>query len=93
MAAQTGNAEATIFLINKGANVNQPDNYGNIPLHLVKGQYRSTVAQYLLAAGSNINSENRDSETPLCLAIKQGYLDLIDILLDNGPVENRSTFY
>lgn len=62
------------FLIEKGANVNIPNNNGNSPLHTIckkridKIEYN--IIELLLQKGADVNAQNNDGQTPLHLIME-----------------------
>jgi ankyrin repeat protein len=72
------------FLINKGANINIPDNDGEVPLHKIIRDGNSNFINLLLQKGAIIDFANYEGETPLNLACKLGKLDAIKTLVENN---------
>ncbi len=62
IAAQYNQFELAKLLIDKGANIDTKDSYGNTPLHSVR---KIEIAKLLVENGADVNSRNRDRETPL----------------------------
>jgi ankyrin repeat protein len=72
------------FLISKGANPLATDINGNNALHrIAKYNPHIPLAQILLDAGLDPDAKNKFKKTPRKLAIKKGYLDLVE-LFDDG---------
>ncbi|MFH1715551.1 MAG: ankyrin repeat domain-containing protein [Elusimicrobiota bacterium] len=62
-----------------------PDNNGNLPMHNAAGAGNSAVAEYLLERinfKKFTNAQNADGRTPLMLAIMNGRINVIHLLLD-----------
>ena len=52
-------------LVSEGADVDQPDGWGNTPLHFACNSGDFELANLLLSLGANPNAENREGYTPL----------------------------
>ncbi len=62
----------------------QDPSTGNTPLHeAVKSRYIKTI-RCILAAGSPVNTRNIKDESPLCVALKRGDLNIASELISNG---------
>ncbi len=59
------------------------DSEGNTALHVAVAYGQFNHMRLLLKGGANPNLINRDKETPLVLAIKNGHIPFIDPLLDS----------
>lgn|GEM_PF-2622815 len=59
-------------LIQAGADINAPDNYGNTPLHMAVERKSYQLLRWLLDRGAmgSINAKNRQGESPLHMAAK-----------------------
>ncbi|XRA96414.1 hypothetical protein NFJ02_01g41220 [Pycnococcus provasolii] len=71
-------------LIEKNANVNKQDKYGDTPLHLAAGNGYHNICKLLVENNANINQPNNKGNTPLHLAAEERHIDVIEILLDGG---------
>jgi ankyrin repeat protein len=102
-AAREGDLESAKILLDAGANVNQPTNYGWTPLLIAANNRHYRLASYLIEQGANVNLANKGDWTPLYLAtdnrnIEGGdfpvpkpdmdNLEFIKILLDHGAQPN-----
>lgn len=88
-ALEKNNVQIMHFLIEIGTNVNQIDEYGNTPLHILTEKNIFDSAQLLLTVpGIDINLKNIMKYTPLDLAVRypllKGTRD-IALLLLNDP--------
>ncbi|XP_064482060.1 uncharacterized protein LOC135394918 [Ornithodoros turicata] len=84
IAARTKGAdECAELLIKSGANVNEKEANGEIPLHFAarEGHLKSTKA--LLADNSVADLLNKDGESPLHVAVKNCHFPVADALLDH----------
>ena len=65
MAVQNGHTEVAELLIDKGADVNKPDNAGATPLWIAAHKGHTATAQLLISVGANVNQAEIDGTTPL----------------------------
>lgn len=83
-AARNNNVAQAEALIAQGCDINEPDLWGQMPLHYaVKNGYESFV-HLLCSKGANINAKNQDGNTPLSLAAFHGYRDVVSLLCKTG---------
>ena len=100
-AAAAGCPEVAQILLEHGADVDLPDNKGQIPLHLVStsnvrnvfgirkhGHERFILAKLLLERCGDVNKQDVKGETPLHLASYHGQLEVSQLLLDHGATAN-----
>ncbi|XP_008538585.2 ankyrin repeat domain-containing protein 53 [Equus przewalskii] len=68
--------------------VNLPTNNGQTPLHLVIHRDNKTMAlpciHYLLKQGAALNTRTCNGSTPLHLAAREGLLNCVEVLVQNG---------
>ena len=84
IAAEKGNIDVAMFLIENGANVNVADANGNTPLvFIINKTGNPKVTQRLLAKGASVNAQNRTGETALMYAAWHGYSAIVQLLLEN----------
>jgi ankyrin repeat protein len=76
-ACSFGQAEFTRQLVQSGAAVSIKDTNGNTALHLAA---TPEVATLLLNAGANLNQMNRNNETPLATALRDGRPSVLSVL-------------
>ncbi|KAH7928125.1 ankyrin, partial [Leucogyrophana mollusca] len=60
-----GSIRITEHLIDKGAEVNQPDGSRWTPLHIAVSAGHTEVVEALVGAGANVNQKNDKDITPL----------------------------
>ncbi|KAJ8945242.1 hypothetical protein NQ318_016662 [Aromia moschata] len=85
-AACRGHQDILLLLINSGANVNAIDSDKNMPLHFACSNGHENCVKGLIYSSAEVelNIGNFFGDTPLNLATKWGYLDIVKILLENG---------
>jgi ankyrin repeat protein len=84
MAAQTGQTEICLFLLEKGANVNM-NRRGATALHMA-ALYggKTALILLLLDKGADINARTGNGHTPLNLAVIGKQKEIANLLLDRG---------
>ena len=102
-AAREGDLESARALLDAGANVNQPSEYGWTPLLTAVNNRNYQLAKLLIERGADVNLANKGGWTPLYLAtdnrnIEGGdypvpkpdmdHLELIELLLQKGANAN-----
>lgn len=75
--------ELTRWLVNKGTSVDEPDSYGDTPLHARAAHWHGNLA-ILLELGANIEATNHSLETPLHKAASVGNAKNVELLLAHG---------
>ncbi len=72
------------MLLDKGANVNAKDAFGNTPIFLaVEKKDRETI-KLLIEKGANVTIKNNAGETPFTAAARNGDLETIKLLMTKG---------
>lgn len=79
---KTHNIDVIKYLIDKGANVNQEDNFGNIPLSYCL--WNLHLAKLYIDNGSDINKCNKGGDPLLFIALWEGKKNVIDYLLNRS---------
>lgn len=73
----------TRWLASKGASVDEPDSYGDTPLHARAAHWQGNLA-ILLELGANVEATNHRLETPLHKAASVGIVKNVELLLAHG---------
>ncbi|XP_046365594.2 ankyrin repeat domain-containing protein 17-like [Haliotis rufescens] len=85
MAACHGHRDVFEFLVSKGANVSQVDDYGDNILHWACRGGHFGMVRYLLSEYSlDINSRGKYGSTPLMKAASDGHRDVFEFLVSKG---------
>ena len=72
-------------LIEKGKDLNQPDQFGNFPLQYAVGDLGDVeLARALLDKGASPNCRNQSGQFPLMQAVLRGDDELVTLLLSRG---------
>ena len=71
-----------LFLLDKGAQVNERSNAGEVPLMRAVTQNRIDVAHLFIHRGADVNSRNNDGHTPLMFAARHGHADIGRLLIE-----------
>lgn len=92
--------DSVLYLIEKGANVNEVDDTGISALHRAASNNHYEVIKILLSNGANPNTKTMKDYTPLMHACAGGNEQIIEILLKYGAdstvvdkVNNKSTLH
>ncbi|MEW6527858.1 MAG: ankyrin repeat domain-containing protein [Spirochaetota bacterium] len=81
----TININTMKFLISKGANINQVDNFGNIPLAYCLWSY--DLSKMYIDNGANINNVNKEGYPLLFMALLEGENNVIVYLINNSKLK------
>ena len=82
-ACRKGQVEVAMALIDKGADVNARDKYGNTSLHLALRKVHTEVAMALIDKGADIYIKNMHQRTPQCT---QEMKDLFNSIWRSTPL-------
>ena len=83
-AALGGQCEVVKLLLERGANIETKDEYGNTPLIKAAATGQVDVIKLLLAQGANVNARNVHRKTTIEKAAWWGHADAVKALADGG---------
>jgi ankyrin repeat protein len=89
------------LLIEKGADISQPDSNGSTLLTRAAGARNKEMVSLLIEKGADVNAKNNNGETALMRVVNNsgysttnpGVLDIVRLLLDKGADVNSKTQY
>ena len=88
-ASLRGHSEVVALLLQEGAIVDMKNTFGCPLLTQTVRNNRIAVVKLLLERGAFIEiRDDASDETPLCVAAKEGNLDMVNLLLEHGAVVN-----
>ncbi|MCI7644612.1 MAG: ankyrin repeat domain-containing protein [Lentisphaeria bacterium] len=79
-----GDGEPACYLLEKGANPNSTDMFGDTPLHYAARCCNHVAVKALLAKNVDVNKQNKKGETPIFLAASRGNVAIVNLLLKKG---------
>jgi ankyrin repeat protein len=87
-AARNGKLQEVCHLLQKGADVNATNQYGDSSLMKASWNGNTDVVQELLRHdGVDVNRRNVEGETALMLASCQGHINIVEALLKHGALD------
>ena len=85
LAVKKAHAKVIDVLLEKGADVNKPNNFGYTPLMIAAELGLMSITQKLLKKGAKVNvSTNDNTKTPLLSALMKRNISVSKVLLDAG---------
>ncbi len=84
IAAGRGHTDAVKLLLDKGADVNAGDQWGQTALMIAAGTGRLEMVRLLLATGAEVNTQSKKGNTALMYAAGDGHSQVVQLLLENG---------
>ena len=72
------------MLIDKGADVDKANNYGQTPLYFACRRGFPECARLLIDKGADVDKADDDGQTPLQMACLEGFSDCVQLLIDKG---------
>ncbi|KAJ5590795.1 hypothetical protein N7450_004767 [Penicillium hetheringtonii] len=85
LAAKRGHYEIVKLLLEAGAPSDEPTDRKNTPLSLAAEEGHLDIVKMLVRAGCNVNAEY---VPPVCYAARDGRVEVVQYLLDNGADPN-----
>ena len=67
-----------------GAKISCVNKNMQTPLHIASANNKGNIIEFLLSKGANIERQDRDSLTPLLLAVQQGRALALQVLIRSG---------
>lgn len=94
IAAYMGALKILHYLVEEDkAKVDEEDDLGRNALYWAVSGGHVTCIEHLLRHGAVLRNIGKHGEEPLCVALRQNHLDLLDILLElGGPVDGNDVF-
>jgi len=86
-ASMQGRTEIIRLLVDKGANVNSQDAYGQTPLILAAWNGDAATIQLLLSYHADMNAHDQSVKTALMWARAEGHNTVVDVLKTAGAKE------
>jgi ankyrin repeat protein len=90
LAASRGHLRIVELLLDRKADVNRQDGFGNTALILATQQGFKSVVELLLARGANVNHANNEQKTALIYAAQKGFTAVAELLLERGADVNHA---
>ncbi|KAK0616888.1 ankyrin repeat-containing domain protein [Immersiella caudata] len=84
LASNGHDPEILKLFLEKGADINAPDIYGQTPLHLLlwRSHVPLPLVKAFVEAGANVNAEDKRSQRPLQVASEYGELGVLKIIVE-----------
>ena len=82
IACQYGRIELVKLLLDKGADINTSDMIGNTPLIIACRENNLSIVALLLRYGAKANVKNILGETPILIAAINGYIEIVNCIVD-----------
>ena len=89
IACEYGHLDVTRLLIDKGADMNQVDNFERTLLTAACLHGHLDVARLLIDNGANVNKADNKGVTPIYVACWHSHMDIAQLLIDNGADINE----
>ncbi|RKL33071.1 hypothetical protein BFJ72_g10087 [Fusarium proliferatum] len=80
----TGDLGMVRLLVDRGIDINAPDENGRTPLHLSATIGNAEITRVLCEAGAAIEATSESGHTPLQVAAMKGHAEVAGLLLDKG---------
>ena len=83
-AAKEGNTEEVELLLDRGANIEAKNRWGQTPLLIAADWGKTETVERLLNRGANIEAQDNDGWTPLMYAARSGNTETVALLIERG---------
>jgi ankyrin repeat protein len=83
-ACEAGNLILVERFIQRGANIDAINNFGQTPLHLACENGHENVAAFLIGKGVNVDVKDNNDKTPFHLACENGHENVAAFLIGKG---------
>ncbi len=90
-SATKGEKDICLWLLDRGAEVDARDSYGNTTLMRAISRKQTDIINLLIERGANVNVTNNYGRTPLMKAAESRHINIIKILLDKGVDINATS--
>jgi 26S proteasome non-ATPase regulatory subunit 10 len=90
LASFGGHADIILFLIDKGAKIDQPDTFGATPLHMAVLGGQTEIVELLISKGADVNIKTRNGKIPLQMAFEKDAPDIVEVFIKQGMAVNSS---
>ncbi|OUM66014.1 hypothetical protein PIROE2DRAFT_41183, partial [Piromyces sp. E2] len=94
IACEKGDEKLGIKLIEHGANINQPNKYGDTPIIIASKNFNEKLFLYLIEHGAEVNITDKCGNTPLIIECQNTYrFTIIETLIKYGADPNIKNIY
>nr|WP_274364142.1 MULTISPECIES: ankyrin repeat domain-containing protein [unclassified Paenibacillus] len=83
-AAESGNTDKVLQLINDGADINTRDARGRTPILAATHGNKAETVKALIEAGADIHLQDNILDNPFLYAGAEGFLEIVKLLIDAG---------
>ncbi|MGD2085923.1 MAG: ankyrin repeat domain-containing protein [Candidatus Aminicenantes bacterium] len=90
LASFGGYTDIVLFLIEKGAKIDQPDSFGATPLHMAVLGGQPEIVELLISKGADVNIKSRNGKIPLQMAFEKDAPDIVEIFIKQGMAINSN---
>jgi 26S proteasome non-ATPase regulatory subunit 10 len=90
MASFGGHANIVLYLIEKGAKIDQPDSFGATPLHMAVLGGQTEIVELLISKGADVNIKSRNGKIPLQMAFEKDAPDIVEVFIKHGLAINSN---
>ena len=83
-AVSLGYLDAVKLMVAYGADVNQRDTDGDLPIISIAAMSSAHITKYLIESGADVNSKSEDGTTALMFAVMRDRVPCVQLLLEAG---------